>query len=51
MKMFGEATTAQIKGCPKNAFLGLCEEGLVVDIEKGYYTERSTSHKNKDYAI
>ncbi len=36
------------KGCPKSAFLGLCEMGLVRGIPKGTYT---TSCKNKRYAI
>ncbi|MCR8633919.1 DUF6979 family protein [Paenibacillus radicis (ex Xue et al. 2023)] len=47
----GEGTWAQKKGCPKNAFLGLCEAGLVKGISKGIYTERSNSQKNKGYAI
>ncbi|ANY68766.1 hypothetical protein BBD42_21570 [Paenibacillus sp. BIHB 4019] len=48
---FGEGTWAQRKGCPKNAFLGLCEEGLVQGIKPGSYAERSTSQKNKNYAV
>jgi hypothetical protein len=28
-EIFGEGTWGQIKGCPKNTFLGLCEEGIV----------------------
>ena len=36
------------KGCPKSAFLGLCEMGLVRGIPKGTYT---TSYDNKRYAI
>lgn len=27
--IFGVNTSSQRKGCPRNAFLGLCEEGLV----------------------
>ncbi|WP_434751377.1 DUF6979 family protein [Paenibacillus amylolyticus] len=46
-----EGTWAQRKGCPKNAFLGLCEEGLVHNIVSGRYTERSGSQKNKNYAV
>lgn len=48
--MFGEGTWAQRKGCPKNAFLGLCEEGLVRGVPKGNYTYRSDS-LNKAYAV
>jgi hypothetical protein len=42
-----ETKSAQEKGCPKNTFLGLCEEGLVKGIPKGNYTK---SVKNKEYA-
>ncbi|MCD6168304.1 MAG: hypothetical protein J7J33_03240 [Caldisericia bacterium] len=41
------SSTAQ-KGCPKGAFLGLCEEGMVKGIPPGSYT---ASEKNKQYAI
>lgn len=47
-KCFGESTSAADKGCPKNAFLGLCEEGLIEGIEPGSYTR---SKKNKQYAL
>lgn len=36
------------KVCPKNAFLGLCEEGLVRGIPSGKYTR---SKRNKVYAL
>jgi hypothetical protein len=49
-EFFGEGSWGQKKGCPKNAFLGLCEEGLVENIPPGVYNFRKTS-KNKDYAI
>lgn len=44
----GFTNTMASKGCPKSAFLGLCEEGLVRGIPRGSYT---TSKKNKAYAI
>ena len=47
-KIFGRGTFSQIKGCPKDAFLGLCEEGLIKYIPAGSYTK---SLKNKQYAI
>ena len=47
-KIFGEGTSSQRKSCPKDAFLGLCEEGLVKGIEPGSYTR---SRKNKGYAV
>ncbi|RED42627.1 hypothetical protein DFQ10_10834 [Winogradskyella eximia] len=45
---FFNSNTSQSKSCPKNAFLGLCEEGLIRDIEKGNYTR---SKLNKSYAL
>jgi hypothetical protein len=47
-KLFGRGTPAQRKGCPRDAFLGLCEEGLVKGIEPGDYTR---SRKSKGYAV
>jgi hypothetical protein len=43
-----DTNSAQEKGCPKNTFLGLCEEGFVNGIPKGNYTK---SIKNKEYAL
>lgn len=39
------------KGCPKGAFLGLCEEGLVKGIPAGCYTRNHGIQVNKMYAI
>jgi hypothetical protein len=36
------------KSCPKSAFLGLCEEGLLKEVPAGRYT---TSRLNKGYAL
>ena len=36
------------KGCPKSAFLGLCEDGMVSGIPPGNYT---SGWKNKKYAV
>jgi hypothetical protein len=47
-RIFGLNTPSQKKNCPKNAFLGLCEDGLVKGIPKGIYTR---SKKNKKYAV
>lgn len=47
-EIFGLGSSSQEKGCPRDAFLGLCEEGLVVGIPKGPYTR---SEKNKRYAV
>lgn len=38
----------QRKGCPRGAFLGLCDEGLVLDVPAGRYTR---SIDNKAYAL
>ncbi|MDO6600643.1 hypothetical protein Q4536_10890 [Tenacibaculum sp. 1_MG-2023] len=43
-----ETKSSQEKSCPKNTFLGLCEEGLVKGVPVGNYT---TSVMNKEYAI
>ncbi|WP_051263871.1 DUF6979 family protein [Tenacibaculum ovolyticum] len=43
-----DTKSSQEKCCPKNAFLGLCEDGLVKGIPKGKYTK---SIKNKEYAL
>jgi uncharacterized protein DUF6979 len=40
--------SSQAKNCPKSAFLGLCEDGIITDISKGNYTN---SLLNKSYAI
>lgn len=48
IEIFGDRVTSQYKGCPRNAFLGLCEEGIVKGIAVGNYTK---SKKNKEYAI
>lgn len=47
-EIFGEGTSSQQKPCPRNAFLALCEEGLIKGIPKGNYTN---SRKNKEYAL
>lgn len=43
-----ETKSSREKSCPKNTFLGLCEEGLVKGVPKGNYTK---SVKNKEYAL
>jgi hypothetical protein len=45
---FPSSPTSQEKGCPRDAFLGLCEEGLVRGVSAGSYTR---SEKNKRYAV
>jgi hypothetical protein len=47
-EQFPDSTSSQEKGCPRGAFLGLCEEGLVRGIRSGHYTR---SQKNKRYAV
>jgi len=38
------------KGCPKNSYIGLCEEGIIKGVKKGKYRKTKNS-KNKDYAL
>jgi hypothetical protein len=45
---FPNSVASQVKSCPKGAFLGLCEEGLVRGIPRGDYTR---SQMNKQYAV
>lgn len=47
-QIFPESESSRKKGCPKNAFLGLCEKGLIIGIKQGNYTK---SVDNKRYAI
>jgi hypothetical protein len=47
-KLYPTSPTAQRKGGPRNAFLSLCEAGLVKGINPGQY---APSHKHKAYAI
>ena len=48
INIFGIGTSSQSKGCPRNAFLALCETGKVKGIQSGVFT---SSKKNKSYAI
>jgi hypothetical protein len=48
IEIFELGTSGQLKGCPKDAFLGLCEEGLIKGIPPRKY---SRSKKNKQYAV
>ena len=45
---FPNSVSGQEKGCPKGAFLGLCENGNVKGVPKGNYTK---SRLNKGYAL
>ena len=47
-QVFPDSESSRKKGCPRGAFLGLCEEGLVLGIESGQYTR---AEKNKGYAL
>ena len=46
--IWGGGTSSQVKSCPRDAFLGLCEAGRVRGGSPGNYTR---SLKNKDYAV
>lgn len=49
-KTFPEQPSSRSKACPRIAFLGLCEDGLVKGIAKGSYGVKDKSI-NKKYAI
>jgi hypothetical protein len=46
--LYPTSPAARKKGCPRGAFLGLCEAGLVKGIPAGRYT---ASKDNKAYAV
>lgn len=46
--VFPDSPASRGKGCPKSAFLGLCEEGVVAGVPPGSYTR---SALNKEYAL
>lgn len=45
---FKDRTASIKKGCPKNAFLGLAEDGFIKGVPSGSYTK---SVLNKQYAL
>lgn len=47
-KVFPSSTHLRDKGCPKGAFLGLCNEGLIKGIDAGEYAKAT---KNGAYAV
>jgi hypothetical protein len=48
VEAFPHSKSSQEKGCPRSAFLGLCESGRVKGVPAGTYTR---SKKNKEYAL
>ena len=48
LEQFPDKQASRKKVCPKTAFLGFCEEGLVIGVPKGSYTKGVL---NKAYAI
>jgi hypothetical protein len=48
VEVFPANISSQEKGCPKGAFLGLCQEGFVKGIGRGEYTN---SQHNRGYAV
>jgi hypothetical protein len=47
-RLYPTSPTSRKKGCPRGAFLGLCEEGMVKGIRAGKHT---ASKDNKLYAV
>ncbi|QHN02414.1 hypothetical protein FTO74_02780 [Granulicella sp. WH15] len=51
-KLYPTTPIGQKKAGPRNAFLGLCEAGLVKDIPAGQYASwTSNGNRNKAYAV
>ncbi|MCU6679339.1 DUF6979 family protein [Leclercia tamurae] len=49
---WSRAVAGKEKGCPKSAFLGLCQFGWVKGVRPGeYLSARALNGPNKDYAI
>lgn len=38
-ELFGIRTSSQVKSCPRNVFLALCETGRVNGVKSGNYTK------------
>ena len=47
-EVFPNSESSQDKSCPRDAYLGLYQEGLIRGVPAGDYTQ---SIKNKDYAV
>lgn len=47
-EVFTNRSASQKKGCPRGAYLGLCQQGLVAGVPPGDYTR---SQRNSRYAI
>ena len=47
-ELLPHSESSQDKSCPRGAFLGLCDEGLVAGVPAGSYTR---SPANKSYAV
>ena len=47
-RLYPHQKAAREKGCPRNAYLGLCEEGIINGVAAGKYTK---SLLNKQYAL
>ena len=51
-EVFGKGSSGANKSCPRSAYLGLCEDGLVAGVPKGNYTREQKGKKlNKLYAV
>ena len=50
-EFFPDSISSQDKSCPRSAFLGLCEEGLVRGVKSGIYLKNKKPSLNKKYAI
>ncbi|MCR1319075.1 hypothetical protein NR352_19200 [Enterobacter soli] len=52
VEAWSRAVAGKEKGCPKSAFLGLCQFGWVKDVPAGeYLSTRALAGPNKDYSI
>jgi len=49
IEKFTDAPSSRAKSCPRGAYLGLCEEGLIHDVPPGNYQQAKSVEK--EYAI
>lgn len=51
-EVFDAESSSAKKACPRNAYLGLCEEGMISGIPTGdYVKEKGGTNSNKSYAV
>ena len=50
-EVFGVGSSSAKKPCPRNAYVGLCEEGMISGVPAGNYAKKRNTNSNKLYAV